>query len=193
MGRMWISHCNKNMTTAKTSASTAKAADTDSAKSKGANGNAMDKQISNELSKLDQIRDMLFGEQVSALHEQFKLLDKNLNKNISALYDEMKSSIADLRQSIEKDLDKLQKRVSSEEEQRAGQDEELNTAIANINSDILTKIDLETKRIDEALDQQHKESVHQLNEVTDSLQNKKVDKKTLAKFLNEFANELGGS
>ena len=154
---------------------------------------AADEQMINELSKLNQIRDMLFGEQVSALREQCQSLDKNLAKNISALRAEMRASVKELKKQIEENFDQLQKRINSEELERTGQHEQLNAELTSINSDIITKIDIETKRIDEALDEQHQESVHQLNKVANSLQDNKLDKKMLAQYFSQLAEELGGS
>ncbi len=181
------------MSTAKTSTNEQKHAKANAPKTTPNNGKSSDEQLVNDLSKLDQIRDMLFGEQVAALREQCQSLDKSLEKNISTLRNEMKSSANELKQQIEQNFDQLQKRINSEEMDRATQNEQLNSALATINSDIVTKIELETKRIDDALNEQHQDSVRQLNNVADSLQNSKVDRKTLAKFFSQFADELGGS
>ena len=65
--------------------------------------------------------------------------------------------------------------------------------LSSVNSDILTKIDLETKRVDQALDDQHQESNRQLNSMVDSLQEAKVDRKSLAALFSQFAKELEDS
>ncbi len=157
-----------------------------------ANGKLMDKQKTSELDTLDQIREMLFGEQVAALHEKCQFLDSNLEKNISALRTEMKSSIDELKTYIEKNIDQLQKRINSEETEREGLDERLSTSLTNIHSDISTMIDLEAKRIDEVIEQHHQEYVHQLGKVTESLVSK-LDRKSLAQLFNQFADNLEGS
>jgi len=51
---------------------------------------------------------------------------------------------------------------------------------------------LETKRLDEALDEQHKEASSHLNNVVDSLQDAKVDRKSLASLFSQIAKELEG-
>lgn len=181
------------MTATKTATSTSVSAKSDADQTTTGNGQSADEQVINELSKLDQIRDMLFGEQVSTLREHCQTLDKNLEKNISTLRSEMKSSIKELKKQIEQNFDLLQSRISTEEEERSGQSEFLNAAMTSINTDIITKIDLETKRIDDALSEQHQESARQLDKVSETLQDSKLDRKTLAKFFSQFAQELEGS
>ena len=178
------------MSAVKAPRATSKSVKHDSAKASPSNGKSSDEPKNNEPDKLDQIRDMLFGEQVSALRSQCQTLDKSLVKNISALRDEMKSSINELKVQIEQSIDQLQKRVNAEETERAGQNENLNSALSNVSSDITTKIDFEAKRLDEAIDQQHQESTRQLDQVAETLQDSKLDRKTLAKFFSQFAEEL---
>ena len=178
------------MSAVKTPSATSKSAKSDSATSRQGNGNSSDEKLLNELDKLDQIRDMLFGEQVSALRKQCQSLEKSLGKNISGLRSEMKASINELKGQIEHSIDQLQKRINAEEGERTGQHDELSSQLSNINSDITTKIDLETKRLDDAIEQQYQESTRQLDTVAESLQDSKLDRKTLAKFFSQFAEEL---
>ena len=138
--------------------------------------------------KLDKIRDMLFGEHVSNLQEKYQTLDKN----ISDLRESLKSSVEELKQQIEDKFKQLQKDLQCEQADRTSQNEEFNTNLANVNSDLLTKIDLETKRIDDAINDQHEESMRQINAMVGSLQNTKLDRKSLALLFSQFAKELEG-
>ena len=83
--------------------------------------------------------------------------------------------------------------MQTEEKERLAQNEDLNSSLSSMNSDVLTKIDLEAKRMDQALDDQQQESTRQLNSMVDSLQEAKVDRKSLAALFNQFAKELEGS
>jgi len=157
------------------------------------NGKSDDEQLVDEVKKLDQIRDMLFGEHVETLQNKYQTLDKNLDQNVSVLRKEMEASIAELRQQLDKKFDQLQKSLKSEESDRLTQTEEINASLSRVNSDILTKIDIETKRLDQALDDQRKDASKELNTMADSLQNAKVDRKSLASLFNQFAKELEGS
>ncbi len=157
------------------------------------NGKNADEQLADEVKKLDQIRDMLFGEHVAALQDKYQTLDKNLDQSISVLREELNTSIADLKKQVDKRFDQLQKNFQAEQVDRESQHEELSSNLASINSDILTKIDLEAKRIDQAFDEQQQESTRQMNEMVDSLQNAKVDRKSLAAIFSQFAKELEGS
>jgi len=151
-----------------------------------------DEGLVDEVKKLDQIRDMLFGEHVATLQNKYQTLDKNLDKNISVLRKELTTSITELKQQVDKQFNQLQNSLQSEQKDRAAQNEELSSSLSRINSDILTKIDLEAKRIDQALNDQHQESTHQLNEMVNSLQDAKVDRRSLAALFNQFAKELEG-
>ena len=162
------------------------------------NGKSNDAERSNgsnkgEISKLDQIRDMLFGEYAEALQNKYQSLDKSLDQNVSDLRSEIHSSIEGLKKQIDNKFDQLQKSLQTEQAQRLSENEELSNSLANVNSDILTKIDLEVKRMDDALNSQHQESSRQLNAVVDSLQEAKVDRKSLAALFNQFAKELEDS
>ncbi len=152
-----------------------------------------DEELVDEVKKLDQIRDMLFGEHVATLQNKYQTLDKNLDKNISVLRKELTTSIAELKQQVDKKFDQLQNSLQTEQSDREAQNEELNSTLSRVNSDILTKIDLEAKRIDQALNDQHQESTHQLNEMVNSLQDAKVDRTSLAALFSQFAKELEGS
>jgi len=152
-----------------------------------------DEGLVDEGKKLDQIRDMLFGEHVATLQNKYQTLDKNLDKNISVLRKELTTSITVLKQQVDKKFDQLQNSLQTEQTNREAQNEELSSSLSRANSDILTKIDLETKRIDQALNDQHQESTRQLNKMVDSLQDAKVDRTSLAALFNKFAKELEGS
>ncbi len=160
---------------------------------KASNGKANDDQLVDEVKKLDQIRDMLFGEHVANLQSNYQALDKTLDQNVTDLRKELTSSIAELKKQIDKKFDQLQKSLQSEEQHREAQNEELGANLSRVNSDILTKIDMEVKRMDQALDDQHKESTQQLNSMFDSVQDAKVDRKTLAALFSQFAKELESS
>lgn len=154
------------------------------------NGKSSDAQLASEVNKLDQIRDMLFGEHVTALQNDYQSLDKNLDKNISTLRKELNASILELRQEIDKKFEQLHNSVQAEESERLATSEELSSSITRINSDILTKIELETRRIDQALSDQQHEASQKLNDMMTSLQDKKVDRKSLATMFSQFAKEL---
>jgi len=168
-------------------------ADLEQASIHNANGKENEDQLVNEVSKLDQIRDMLFGEHVATLQNSYQSLDKSLEESVAELRKELTSSIAELKNQIDKNFDQLQKKILSEEQERATQNEGLANNLANVNSDILTKIDLEAKRMDQVLIDQHQESTRQLNSMVDSLQEAKVDRKSLAGLFSQVAKELEGS
>lgn len=157
------------------------------------NGTNDDEQMVDEVKKLDQIRDMLFGDHVATLQNKYQTLDKNLDQNVSVLRKELAASIEELKQQVDKRFDQLQKNLQSENSDRLAQIEEMNSSLSNVNSDLLTKLDLETKRIDQALDEQMQESTKQLNSMVDSLQDAKVDRKSLAAMFTQFAKELENS
>lgn len=160
---------------------------------KASNGKSNDAQLAGEVKKLDQIRDMLFGEHVAALQSDYQSLDKSLDKNITALRKELNASILDLQQKIDKNFEQLKNSLQAEESDRQAAYEELGASLSRINSDILTKIELETKRMDQALNDQQQELSQKLNEMMTSLQDKKVDRKSLAAMFSQFAKELEGS
>lgn len=146
-----------------------------------------------EISKLDQIRDMLFGEHVEILQNKYQTLDQDLDQSISLLRKEFTASAEELKNRIDDKFDHLQKRLQSEASERAIQNDALNTNLATVSSDIQTKIDLEAKRMDQALKDQYEESMRQLNNMVASLQDAKVDRKSLAVLFSQFAKELEGS
>jgi len=161
-------------------------------KSTKMNGKGPESQLADEVKKLDQIRDMLFGEHVETLQNKYQSLDNTLDENVADLRKELKASIAELKQQIDSNFKQLQKSLQSEQADRLSQNEELNSTLTTFNTDLITKVDLETKRLDEALDEQHKEASSHLNNVVDSLQDAKVDRKSLASLFSQIAKELEG-
>ena len=159
-------------------------------KSNKANGKVVEDQLVDEVKKLDQIREMLFGEHVANLQDSYQSLDKNLDQNIADLRKELSSSIKDLKQQIESKFQQLQKNLQSEQSERLAQNEEIQASLSAVNADILTKIDLEAKKMDEALNQQQDEATRQLNTMVDSLQNAKVDRESLADLFSQVAKQL---
>lgn len=160
---------------------------------KAGNGKSKDTQFAGEVKKLDQIRDMLFGDHVAALQSDYQSLDKSLDKNISALRKELNESINDVKKKIDKNFEQLQNSLQTEESDRMTANDELNASLSRVNSDILTKIELETKRIDQALNEQQKETSQKLTEMMSTLQDKKVDRKSLAAMFGQIAKELEDS
>lgn len=156
------------------------------------NGKAVDDQLVDEVKKLDQIRDMLFGEHVASLQDRYQNLDKNLDQNVSDLRKELSTSVKDLKQQIESKFQQLQNSLQAEQAERLAQNEEIRANLSSVNTDILTKIDLEAKKMDEALNQQHEEATRQLNAMVDSLQHAKVDRESLADLFSQVAKQLKG-
>ncbi len=156
------------------------------------NGKDPKSQLADEVKKLDQIRDMLFGEHVETLQNKYQSLDKTLDQNVAELRNELTNSIAELKQQIDNNFKQLQKSLQSEQADRLSQNEDLNSTLTNLSTDLVTKIDLETKRLDEALDGQQKEASSQINDVANSLQDAKVDRKSLAGLFSQIAKQLEG-
>ena len=68
-----------------------------------------DDQLMDEVKKLDQIRDMLFGEHVATLQNDYQALDKNLDQNISVLRKELTASIEELKKQIDQKFSSITK------------------------------------------------------------------------------------
>ncbi len=161
-------------------------------KSTKINGRDPESQLADEVKKLDQIRDMLFGEHVETLQNKYQSLDKTLDQSVAELRKDLTTSVAELKKQIDNNFKQLKDSLHSEQTDRMSQNEKLNSTLSDLNSDLLTKIDLETKRLGEALDDQHKEASSQISNVADSLQDAKVDRKSLASLFNQIAKELEG-
>ena len=80
---------------------------------------------SDETSKLDQIRDMLFGEHVATLQNNYQALDKSLGENVSELRKELNNSIDQLKKQIDNKFDQLQQSLQTEQEDRQSEIEDL--------------------------------------------------------------------
>ena len=159
---------------------------------KSSNGKKNDDPLVDEVKKLDQIRDMLFGEHVATLQNDYQRLGNSLDQNVSILRKELSASIEELKLQIDQKFTQLQKNLKSEEVDRIAQHEGLSSTLSSVNTDMLTKIDLEAKRIDQALNDQHQEATRELNNVAKRLQDAKVDRKSLANLFSQFAKELEG-
>ena len=69
--------------------------------------NEKDNKVDGSLDSVDQIRDILFGEQIKIIEKRFNLLEQNLNDTISKLADHVEKNNQELHTSLDKSHDAL--------------------------------------------------------------------------------------
>ena len=121
---------------------------------------------------VEQIRDILFGEQIKLFESRFEQLEKNINKSLNELSDKIILVNKDLGKEIESSNKKLQTENSSLAQENAENIKKLETAINNkiieTESDLLNQIQTGLQKLDE----------------------KASHRKELAQLLQDMANKL---
>lgn len=132
----------------------------------------MSKQSKNNLDSVDQIRNILFGEQITIIEKRFALLEKNLTTTIKTLSNKVDSANADLKSKIETSNKLFSSENSSLALEQAATITSLETTINNkiieTESDLLNQIQSGLQKLDE----------------------KTSHRKELAKLLMDMANKL---
>jgi dGTP triphosphohydrolase len=124
------------------------------------------------LDSVDQIRNILFGEQVAKIEKRFTDLEKSLNTSLSKLSDNLAKSIKDVEAKIKQSNSQLSSESSNLAEQQA---KELKALESTINNKIIeTESDL----------------LNQIQSGLQQLDNKASHRNELAKLLKDMADKL---
>lgn len=127
---------------------------------------------STALDSVDQIRNILFGEQIAIIEQRFSELEKNLTSTINKLSERVDKANSNLKIQIEKSNEQLSSDNSSQADQQSKQ---LKSLESTINSKIIeTESDL----------------LNQIQSGLQQLDNKASHRNELATLLKEMANKL---
>lgn len=127
---------------------------------------------SSSLDSVDQIRNILFGEQIVLIEKRFAELETNLTKTISALSDKVDKA----NKELEVQIDKSNKQLSSD-----------SSSLANQQSDDMKKLESE---INNKLIDTESELLNQIQTGLEKLDNKASHRNELAILLKEMADKL---
>ncbi|MCF6318552.1 MAG: hypothetical protein L3J83_04600 [Proteobacteria bacterium] len=130
------------------------------------------KQEATPLDSVDQIRNILFGEQVAIIEKRFADLETSLSNSIKALADKIDKST----KNIEAQISKSNQQLSSES---SGFAEQQSKALTALESTINNKI-IETES----------DLINQIQSGLQQLDDKASHRNELAKLLQEMANKL---
>jgi uncharacterized phage infection (PIP) family protein YhgE len=134
--------------------------------------NNKEKKSPSSLDSVDQIRNILFGEQINIIEQRFTQLEKSLNKSIENLAKNVEKSNTELLAKIEKSTSQLQSDSTSLAQQ---QSQDLKNLESTINNKIIeTESDL----------------LNQIQSGLQKLDDKASHRKDLSKLLKEMAEKL---
>lgn len=104
------------------------------------------------IDSVDQIRNILFGEQIKIFENKFDLLEKNLTKSIEKLSNRVDAAIKDLNTQIDKASNQSQSDTTNLAEQSAKDlqtiESTLNNKIVETESDLLNQIQSGLEKLD---------------------------------------------
>lgn len=170
-------------------------------KSKAPAENGTEKQLPNELF---QLRDILFGEDKREFEAHFNKLEKKTEQQIEHLNANLNNEINELRQDIDKSFALLSDRLSDTDHSHNEREDEIknfadNTAARlekfeqmtkQTTKNIFAKMDEESEKLNNDIEQQIKQVLDKVNQVSQSLQTTKTDRKLLAQLLSSAAQTL---
>ena len=106
----------------------------------------------NNIDSVDQIRNILFGEQIAMIEKRFSELEKKLLKKIDQLADNLNKSNSDLSNQLAKSNKELQSESNSMSQNQAAELKSLGLAVNNriteTESDLLNQLQSGLEKID---------------------------------------------
>ena len=161
-----------------------------------------------DFSSVEQIRDILFGRQMSAYEERFSLLEKRIVEATEALRQETRERLDSLDAYIREEVDGMGRRITQERDIRTVAVEELIASVRQHRDRLGKRIDgveeaanegaealraqvlSEATRAQEALETRTDDLRKTLDEDLGTLRNQKADRHTLATLLADMAARL---
>lgn len=149
---------------------------------------------------LDTVRDILFGEQSRAHQQKHTELEKLIHDSLAEMRSETDKMFAD----VGKQLDSINKALTTEVQQREAANDMLSQTISHLDS-TLQQLDASTKtadgdlhdqllnnveRIEQTIQNLHEEMTNTLNKEVEKLDKNKADRSNLATLLSGIASQL---
>lgn len=153
-----------------------------------------------DANNLDQIRQLLFGDQVKDVEQKRQDLRQELKLGLSTLQHETRSQF----EQISADIETLHRLLNDETEQRLNDDSQINARIDDLNSalqdanqrheaaqsTLSNTFEQETKRLEADAREANKDILAKLDEAARELKSDKADRGDLAKLLRGVAEQL---
>jgi Skp family chaperone for outer membrane proteins len=155
---------------------------------------------------VDQIRDILFGKHIKEFDKRFSRVEENLNNQIQTLKDDTKKMFENLEVYIKSEIKSLSDKLKTEQSKRSDADTELENeknrlekrytefeeSVNAFEREIRDQLLDQGKRFTENMTEQRQEIMNEMKKVTSELHHTKVDRNTLASFLNDIALKISG-
>lgn len=159
-------------------------------------------------SSVDQIRDIIFGREMSAYEERFALLEKRIQDATASLREDIQQRLKVLDKHIKSETKVLTDRLSKEHEDRKralkslseqdkGNREEINQRIDRVEEsggetadEIRSQLLVEAQRAQESLETRTDELRKLMDEQVEAIRHQKTDREALADLLVDMAARL---
>ena len=160
----------------------------------------------NDTANVDQIRDILFGKHMKEFDKRFSRLEENLNNEVQILKDDTKKMFENLENYIKTEVKSLTDKLKTEQTKRIDSDVELENeknrlekryaefeeSVNSFERDIRDQLLEQGKRLTDNMAEQRKDIMNEMKKATTELYQTKVDRNTLASFLNDVALKISG-
>ena len=114
--------------------------------------NKTENKSTNNIDSVDQIRNILFGEQINIIEKRFTQLENNINKTIHALEEKVERNTKELHSKIDKSQLDLQEDISVLSQQQSEDLSKVHTTINNkiieTESDLINQIQSGLQKLD---------------------------------------------
>jgi len=160
----------------------------------------------NGSNNVDQIRDILFGKHIKEFDKRFARVEDNLNNEIQVLKDDTKKMFDNIEEYIKTEIKSLTDKLKTEQTKRADGDRELENeknrlekrysefeeSVNTFEREIRDQLLSQGKRLTENMTEQRQDIMNEMKKITSELHHTKVDRNTLASFLNDIALKISG-
>lgn len=157
-----------------------------------------------ELGNLDQIREILFGEQVRRRDAHLLQLESSFDQKIERLQKEMMAQFGDIKKILEQTSADMTESLNIEKEQRSGAHEDLSQQLHEFTKQIQERVDQGEKeiktqmqdqltRLQKEVDGQHRDAVASVDRMIADLKSQKADSEDLSSLFAEISSRLSGA
>lgn len=156
--------------------------------------------------QLQEIRDLLFGEQLSTVQNSIETLNSSIQQQLNALQKQLETRLQQLKSDIDAQLGELgsvtEQRDSDQSSRTAAVQDDLDTVRATLKAGLKEQeesrkglgrdLSREITQLGKEIERRHRDAMKKLDTVSKDLKANKADRKTLATLLASMANNLDG-
>lgn len=141
---------------------------------------------------LDQVRDLLFGDQARATDTRLQALETRMAAHMAEMRTETLDRIEALSQGMGERMDKIEERLSSQDTEWHNANQDMTKRIEEIRSDLSQQLLKESKDLGERITDGQQKTMAYVDRTAGALKKGKTDRDALARLFSQMASRLEG-